>query len=584
MSMVYSEVLNLLEKLVRHPLYYLIGIAGGRIIYQSTVEGTVDLWSSELNGDRPIRLASEVLLICHPSHTDKKIYYSIDVSGGREMAKIYATDIYGEETFEALEMEPVRIFGIAKHKNMIAYSGVSMNENMVCIAEEGDKSEKIFSTDKWIFVVDMNDKYIIGGGTLAGDPRSMEIFIYDRETNMHRIYTPKAGSFNMPSNLYYNKILFTSNYENDKKLYVYDIEEDEVFKPSLRGKDYLKYAFQDYQSYGYTENGKIWFVGLYNYRGYAYLDGYKIYHPEGTPSNLEVYNDNIYIGFSSLKIPYSIYKTRIGTEEWTKIIGMDLAKEITDRLGDTKIVRYKSFDNLEIPTVIFEAKNKKPGLTVLYVHGGPWSHVGDFWSVLITSLVVSGFHVIAPNFRGSTGYGEDFRRLDIGDPGGGDLKDIVYARKYALDAGLASKIAIMGYSYGGFMTFLATVKEPDLWHAGVAGAGVTDWKEMYELADAAFRHFQEILFAGKKEELWGDRSAINFIENLKTPLCILHPQNDTRTPLKPIIKYMNRLIELGKTFEAHIFPDMGHIITKIDDMFKLVYPAIVFLKRMMEKS
>ncbi|RLF01619.1 MAG: hypothetical protein DRK00_11115, partial [Thermoprotei archaeon] len=214
----------------------------------------------------------------------------------------------------------------------------------------------------------------------------------------------------------------------------------------------------------------------------------------------------------------------------------------------------------------------------VYVHGGPWSEVADYWSSFIASLVVSGYHVIAPNFRGSTGYGEEFRRLDIGDPGGGDLMDVVYAAEWVREKGLASKVAIMGYSYGGFMTFLATVKEPGAWDAGVAGAGIVDWEEMYGLSDAFFKKFIDVLFNGKRE-LWRDRSATNFVENLRVPLCILHPQNDSRTPLKPVLHYVEKLLERGKTFELHVVPDAGHAIRRIDDVLKILMPAITFLDR-----
>lgn len=80
--------------------------------------------------------------------------------------------------------------------------------------------------------------------------------------------------------------------------------------------------------------------------------------------------------------------------------------------------------------------------------------------------------MVAPNYRGSTGYGEKYRLLDIGHPGGGDLEDVVSAVKHAVETGLASSVAIAGYSYGGYMAYLATTRYPELWRAGVAGAGI----------------------------------------------------------------------------------------------------------------
>ena len=153
-------------------------------------------------------------------------------------------------------------------------------------------------------------------------------------------------------------------------------------------------------------------------------------------------------------------------------------------------------------------------------------------------------------------------------------------REYAVKSGIAdpNRVAIMGYSYGGYMTLLAMSKHPELWKCGVAGASVVDWEEMYGLSDAVFKKFIEVLFNGKKE-LFRERSPITYADNIKAPLCIVHPQNDTRTPLKPVLKLMNKLLEHGKTFEAHITPDMGHVINTIDDAVKILLPALIFLKK-----
>ncbi|RLE86933.1 MAG: hypothetical protein DRJ49_07110, partial [Thermoprotei archaeon] len=161
-----------------------------------------------------------------------------------------------------------------------------------------------------------------------------------------------------------------------------------------------------------------------------------------------------------------------------------------------------------------------------------------------------------------------------------DLLDIVHAAKWAKSTGLANRLAIVGYSYGGYMTFLATTKHPDIWDVGVAGAGVVDWEEMYHLSDALFKRFIEVLFANRKE-LWKERSPISYVERLKVPLCIIHPQNDTRTPLKPVLHFIMKLLELGKTFEVHIAPDMGHAVIKMDDILKIVLPTVLFLDRYM---
>ncbi|TRM83530.1 S9 family peptidase, partial [Sulfolobus sp. F3] len=249
-------------------------------------------------------------------------------------------------------------------------------------------------------------------------------------------------------------------------------------------------------------------------------------------------------------------------------------------LGEVEYIKIKS--EVEVPTWIIKSnRGRVPGIGIVYVHGGPWSDVDDSWNLLISPLLLFGYHVIAPNFRGSTGYGSKFNLMDIGDPGGGDLRDVVKARDYAVEKGIVKRIGIMGYSYGGYMTLLAVGKELDKWDFGIAGASVADWVEMYELSDATFRSFIEILFNGKNLELMKERSPITYVKNVKVPLCIIHSQNDSRTPLSPVMRYVQELHKSGKSFELHVVPNMGHAIYNVDNAIDILLPAIIFLKRQM---
>ena len=152
--------------------------------------------------------------------------------------------------------------------------------------------------------------------------------------------------------------------------------------------------------------------------------------------------------------------------------------------------------------------------------------------------------------------------------------------KYVVEKGVAKReqIAIVGYSYGGYMTLLALGRYPDLWTCGVAGAGIADWSEQYELSDAVFKKFIEVLFAGKKE-LFRDRSPITYVDNIRVPVCIIHPQNDTRCPLKPMMKLVEELMKRGRVFELHVLPDLGHNLTKVSDIAKYLVYTLMFLKK-----
>ena len=572
-----TEKLKILEEIIRVPRYGVVGVTQNKLVYVSTVEGVFDLWTLDLETSKTVKVTSGGIHdVADVKSSSPLVIYTKDVSGGKELHQVFKVDVREGKELKVGDFKPKRIFGIAFDGEKAAFTCSTEKEIEVYSVKPQGEYEKLYSL-KYVAIVSTVDKDVIAGYGSFKDPRIFELFILNINTGEFKVYTPKEGATCKPPKAYNGKLLFSTNAFGDEKLVVYDVYSNELKEPEFQYSDYKKYKFSEYAVYGWTQEGKIWFIGKANGRTRTFIDGREVPLPEGYVENIAIHGSKVYASWSSLTTPSRIYMVNMNTGEVKEILGAKLPDYIVKRFGTVTFVKYESFDGLEIPAFIVESTiAPKPGPTVIYVHGGPWSEVADCWRTFIASLVALGYHVVAPNFRDSTGYGEEFRRLDIGDPGGGDLMDVVYARNYAVKLGIAdpNKVAIMGYSYGGFMTYLATVKHPDLWRCGVAGAGITDWVEMYELSDALFRKFMEMLFAGRRD-LWKDRSAVNYISNLKAPLCIIHPQNDTRTPLKPILEYCMKLLELGKGFELHVVPDMGHIIIRLDDAIKLLFPASI---------
>lgn len=576
----YSELAELVELITSTPTYTVVGVARDKLLYLSDVAGGLNLWEADLVSGERVRLTDEVIhSVAKPNEASSTVVYTSDVSGGRELQKVFYVDVVTRERGLLADMEPVRIIGIAYDGETVAFSGVSKTEACIYLVRRGNL-EKVFTFSRGrAFVTGVREDVVVGFGTLMGDPRSYELFIFDVGTREFRVYTPKSGAVNKYPVIKDEKILFESNYAGKNRLAVLDLSTDELSMVTFTHSDYESYDPVEHPAYDWLDEGGVWTLGKKNGRVEMFVDGKALALPPGYVSGACVHHGRAYLSVSSLKSPWRILEADLTTDSVRVLVDNELPKALSERFGDVVFTKYRSFDGLEIPAYIVESKAAtKPGPAVVYVHGGPWWEVPDMWTPFIAGLVASGFHVIAPNFRGSTGYGEEFRVLDIGDPGGGDLEDVVHAARHAKAIGLADRVAITGYSYGGFMTFLATVKKPDVWVCGVAGAGITDWGLMRELSDAYFKHFIDILFAGK-EELLKERSAINFVENLKAPLGIVHPQNDSRTPLLPVLNYLTRLWELGKIFEAHILPGIGHALLKREDVAKVLLHTISFLRR-----
>lgn len=579
----YRETVSIIEEIMSIPGYAVIGIsAGRRLIYYSTQEGFVDLYSLDLETGRGIRITSGERVLGAVANEDSRLFpYIRDVTAGKELGAVILADSETGDKVEVEGFKPTRITGVAWDGEKLVFSGVVEGGTGIWIAKPGDKAELIQRISGAAFVSSVRGNIAAGSGWLAGDARSSEIFILDISSGKLSIYTPRRGSRNTgPVISRGGRLLFVSNYTGYDRLYTLDPGSMRLEPLRTSYSDHVRRRITEYIQYDWLEEGKAWFLGERDGRVRLYIDGKEIPLPPGFSGSATYYRSGgrFIVTRSSLRSPPRIISVRLDGG-YREVLGSRLSRSIARRLGRVYFVRIRSFDGLSIPTFVIESKAApRPGPTVIYVHGGPWAEVPDEWDRIIASLAASGYHVVAPNFRGSTGYGERFRRLDIGDPGGGDLMDIVYTARWAREAGLASKIAIFGYSYGGFMSVWATVKEPDVWDAAVAGASVTDWEEMYELGDALFKQFAILLFDGKRE-LWRERSAINYAERLKAPICIIHPQNDTRTPLRPVLRYAQKLLELGKRFELHVIPDVGHYIPDMKTAMEILLPGIMFLKK-----
>lgn len=292
---------------------------------------------------------------------------------------------------------------------------------------------------------------------------------------------------------------------------------------------------------------------------------------------------------SSMSTPHCIYLHEIDSGTVTPLTSRVYETSLSD-LAKPQSVWYKSFDGLKIHAWYLEARSASaPYPAVVWPHGGPWWQTYDSWSPFLQSLSQSGFAILAPNIRGSTGYGAAFRNMDISDLGGADLEDVVAGAKWlANQPGVdSSKIAIMGGSYGGFMTLMALTKKPDVFSAGVALVPVTDWSEMYELSDAAFRGFIEEMFDGppsKREQFYRKSSPITYVSQIKVPVLISCGRQDSRCPFQPIEKFVKKLEEMSNPHEFVIEEKEGHGFARVDTEIREVITAVEYLKRFLGKA
>jgi len=239
-----------------------------------------------------------------------------------------------------------------------------------------------------------------------------------------------------------------------------------------------------------------------------------------------------------------------------------------DHLAVSEIIRYKSFDGLEIPSVLYKplnasAANPVPGLVL--VHGGPGGQTRTGYRAMVQHLVNHGYAVLGANNRGSSGYGKTFFHLDDRKHGEEDLQDIVHGRAYleSLDWIDGDKVGIIGGSYGGYMVAAALAFEPEAFDVGIDIFGVTNWVRTLESIPPWWESFKESLYdemgdPATDAERHRRISPLFHTENIVKPTLVIQGANDPRVLQVESDELVAGIQANEVPVEYIVFPDEGH--------------------------
>jgi dipeptidyl aminopeptidase/acylaminoacyl peptidase len=246
-----------------------------------------------------------------------------------------------------------------------------------------------------------------------------------------------------------------------------------------------------------------------------------------------------------------------------------------------RVVRYRSFDGRDIPAMLFAPRRKGRRAGVVIPHGGPEMQSLNLWDQIVQMLLMKGFHVIEPNYRGSTGYGRDFLHLHDRDMGGGDLMDTVFAGTHLIDEGLVDedRLGIWGASYGGYLCLLAMTKAPDVWAAGVSIVGFFDW-ETEMATERGFLKAYDLKKMGdpvKDRDFMRERSPAYYLDRVQAPLMMTASSRDVRCPPTESRAVVEKLRGMGRQVEYHEYPDEGHWPRKRKNLVDLYTRTTRFL-------
>jgi dipeptidyl aminopeptidase/acylaminoacyl peptidase len=219
---------------------------------------------------------------------------------------------------------------------------------------------------------------------------------------------------------------------------------------------------------------------------------------------------------------------------------------------------------------------------IVLVHGGPTAQTMNNFNRFVQYMANQGYIVIAPNYRGSTGYGKEFQQANLFDMGGGDLQDVLAAADWIKQTGYVDpkKLILMGGSFGGYLTMMGVTKAPELWAAGVPIVPFVNWFTEIQNEDPVLQQ-SDLATMGdlvKNKALYEDRSPINFIDQIKAPLYLLAGGNDPRCPKEEAQQVVDAVKRRGGVVEYKVYENEGHGFARVENQIDAYKRVADFLK------
>jgi dipeptidyl aminopeptidase/acylaminoacyl peptidase len=301
----------------------------------------------------------------------------------------------------------------------------------------------------------------------------------------------------------------------------------------------------------------------------------------GNPTEFSPSGDQLLMKHQSSTQPGDYWVYSLAAKKPVQLTFSAIASLETTPLASASIVHYKTFDGKTISALLwvpFNLQRDGSNPALVLPHGGPTGQMVDYWNPTVAALVSRGYICIAPNVRGSSGYGIEFQKANYQDLGGGDLQDEVYAAKFLAATGYVNpkKIGITGGSYGGYMTLMAVGKTPDVWAAGVEEYGIINWFTMLQHEDALLQEYEKSLLGDpeKDRKIYEADSPITYIHDVKAPLLVLQGDNDPRVPKEEAQQVVDSLKKDGRVVDAHYYANEGHGFVKRENRIDAIQRTV----------
>ena len=249
---------------------------------------------------------------------------------------------------------------------------------------------------------------------------------------------------------------------------------------------------------------------------------------------------------------------------------------------------YPGLDDIPVPALLYlPPGTRKNAPALIEIHGGPDWHFTFHWNPFMTHAASRGWIVLAPNYRGSTGYGHAWLTANRYKMGSIDTADCTAGQLFLVEQGWADprRVAVSGRSHGGYLTMMCLTQFPELWAAGSAVVPFLNWFTAHENSREDLRHWDIENFGhpDENQELWYTHSPYFFLERVQAPVQLICSKNDPRCPSSESEAARDRLQELGKEVDFILYQDEGHILLHIENIIDAETRRVDFLAKALER-
>jgi len=553
-----------------------------KILVSSDASGIYNLYAIPVSGGEPEPLTqstTESFFSEGYFPADERILYSAD-QGGNELDHVYVRETDGTVT----DLTP----GDKLKATFLDWSDdgshfyIETNErdpkffDVYEYAADGYGRELIFQNDQAFQLAAISpDRMALALEKIRTEADS-DIYLFDRHTGKLENITPHEGDVNH----------IAETFSPDGKSLLLRTDADREYLGLARQdlatgqREMIATPDWDVLFARYSLTGKYLVVGINNDARTQLLvtgaDGSPVALPEvpdAEISSVVFSRDESHMAFyaSSSRIPSDLFVQALDGSAPRKLTRSLSAAIDPDDLVEGKVVRFASWDGLEVPGILYtplQATSEHPGPALVSVHGGPGGQSRLGYSALTQFLVNHGYTIFAINNRGSSGYGKTFFHMDDQKHGNEDLDDCVASKQMLFETGVVDpdRIGILGGSYGGYMVLAALTFRPEEFAVGVDLFGISNWQRTLQSIPPWWESFREALQQEMgpfdDEEFFKAKSPLFHAEKIVRPLMVLQGANDPRVLKVESDEIVAAVRANGVPVDYIVFEDEGHGFVK----------------------